>query len=114
MYRHALPPGFVLQKAAVQEEEEAEEIPIEVQIEEEVWATCRAAIGVCALSSPFFTSCHLFLSSTTTQRKKLVGGTPVTAETFAEWKERRRLKKEQEERTRIESLRKKAEQRSDT
>ena len=64
-YRHRLPPGYVLKRDQVKEDD-GPTISIEELVEEE--------------------------------RAKLVGGTPVTLESFTAWKEKRRLKaKEAEE-----------------
>jgi len=64
MYRHALPPGFVLAAKKKKEEEEDEEdkVPLEDQLEDE--------------------------------RRNLKTGTPLTLELFLKWKEDKRLARE--------------------
>lgn len=67
IYRHALPPGFVLKSQKAKQEEEEEQISLEEFLE--------------------------------TERHKLgPNTTPVTAESFAKWKQERKAKQEAEER----------------
>ena len=69
MYRHALPPGFVLKAKAKEMEEEEEVISLEEILDEE-----RNALRAKMAESG--------------------GGTPVTLERFLEWRERRKNMKE--------------------
>lgn len=80
MYRHALPPGFVLKKDK-KKEEDKDTISLEEFIEVEVGVLYLAVVRVLTL-----------------QRHKLKAPlTPVTKETFAEWKKTRLEKKEAEQ-----------------
>jgi hypothetical protein len=83
-YRHALPPGFVLdsQKKAKDAAAKANTITLDEFIEVEVWFT-TSNIHLCA---------NLFI-----QRHKLGPNlTPVTKESFAKWKQTRMNKKQAE------------------
>ncbi len=87
MYRHALPPGFVLksQKKAM-EAAEKDTISLEAFIEVEV--------------SWFSTSLVAMVDLLNAQRHNLGKNlTPVTPETFAKWKQTRQDKKVAEEET---------------
>lgn len=84
MYRHALPPGFVLksQKKALDDANKANTISLEEFLEVEV--------GVDIL--------FLLLFQSLLQRHKLgTNLTPVTADTFAVWKKTRMDKKQAED-----------------
>jgi hypothetical protein len=86
-YRHALPPGFVLkQKGKKEDKEDEKAISMEEFIEVEVG---YCSVRLCAL-----------LDAVGPQRHKLPAQlTPVTAETFAQWKKTRLDKKAAEEET---------------
>jgi hypothetical protein len=87
MYRHALPPGFVLksQKKALDEAAKANTISLEEFLEVEVRPSSFYSFHRCASNMSFFPP---------RQRHKLGSNlTPVTPETFAEWKRTRLDKK---------------------
>ncbi|KAG9340987.1 hypothetical protein JZ751_020181 [Albula glossodonta] len=76
MYRHALPPGFVLKKDKKKEEEKEDEISLEELIENEA-------------KGDWVLSCHIAF-----QRSALGPNvTRITLETFLAWKKRKRQEK---------------------